>query len=481
MSDVLNPDGSFNGIRVPQSVVDHSQFTKYKRRYSAYGGTDPRNNTDSMSRSVRDAGGELAWLILNSVTYKHAESVFSQADDPMWMDLLQAIPSSYKSPDTWIGEITGANIKNETALYNKAMSEINQLLRDYQNYITGLPVNQVQQNQDAGINMAVTGQGIESQSSIAPVGADVATEVSNPVDIAANIVSTVGGFVGFCSQVFQTFQGAKLAKSALATQSVQRDAIEQGIRQAKQNSWNEQQLRDYLFSAFGLSGDNPYAPEGYSNDNKDVHDKKRKIASDELTIQDNQNAMNPFNNKGEFTVDTGDGQAYVAADEIFKSMSQFGLLEMYYKSTMNMLDKQIRSSYLQLNFDLESEYYANERSASNAANAFNFDFFTSRSGTSEGQATSNILKNSANIGYYQNLLSQIEYGFQEVKLKHFQAMMKKGIEDYRYAPFVMKALYGVDISDSKYYLPDYVGEGLIYDMTSGAKSAIDLFKGLNLL
>lgn len=154
---------------------------------------------------------DIVQMIINSPTYQSALKLFSSLPDKSWLQQLQMIPTSFSNPSYTGWDALGLSNNYDDALrqaYQDAMAQIQQLVANYYAYNQSLPTTQVQQLADAGINSAVTGEGISSaeRSTTIPQTSAVLPSTS-PVDLlvsASNfITSTVGGFADLYSK-FQT-------------------------------------------------------------------------------------------------------------------------------------------------------------------------------------------------------------------------------------------------------------------------------------
>lgn len=116
----------------------------------------------------------LAEMIINSPTYQQAYELFSGLNDESWLNELELIPHSFADPSNTGWDELGLSNNYEDAMrqsFQDAMMQIRQLVSNYYAHVQSLPSTQVQQLADAGINAAVTGQGID--------GATRSTDIPN--------------------------------------------------------------------------------------------------------------------------------------------------------------------------------------------------------------------------------------------------------------------------------------------------------------
>lgn len=98
--------------------------------------------------------------IYASETYKQAYALFSQEEDKIWLQRLEAIVSSAQTANESIWDsmqLSNKSKDKDYAAYQKAMDEIQALISEYQQFRNTLPVTQVDQANDAGVNLALTG------------------------------------------------------------------------------------------------------------------------------------------------------------------------------------------------------------------------------------------------------------------------------------------------------------------------------------
>lgn len=437
------------------------------------------SNQSHVSRAVRDAGGEMAFMIINTDAFKIAEQMMRQYPD--WLNQLYMIPSSYRNAETFWGEFTGKNEQNLINTFNNAMSAISQLVQQFRAWQNSLPAEQVSQLTEAGINAAVTGTDISSSSMSDTSGVIPSQqEVSNPVDIASSLVSTVGGFVSFASEVLTTFSDLKTADIGRAHTAKQIAQIENAINLAVENQWNATELHEYLLSELGLKSTNPNSHLNSDDSNSTILDATEKIAKMKKRVESNSLAANPLNVDPDSDVSVvganGDEIIKGTAFDVFSQLSQFSLVEWYYNQLSSSLQNYITGNYLNLTYELQGQYLENSVEAQNELNVYLQDFYRGRSGFTEGLSTTRLSQFQASIAEANTLALNLDNSWNTYKLNHFGNMIRKGVTDWRYSPFIMKALYGVDIQDSLFHDP----YNPFSSIKSGYKQFFDLIKGMNL-
>lgn len=179
-------------------------------------GRNPGGSRSEDESSV--AGSSIARKIINSPTYQNALKIFTAESDKQWLQRLELIPFSVTDANSTIFDewnISNGYADKTFASYQFAMEQITNLVSEYYQYKNTLPVNQVQQFADAGINSAITGQGIDG-SSINPQSAS-----TNPSSIsstnAGDILSVASNFIldatTGLSSVVKNFRELRMAES----------------------------------------------------------------------------------------------------------------------------------------------------------------------------------------------------------------------------------------------------------------------------
>ena len=170
-------------------------------------GNTIRNRVDNqgnvISESHRDSS-TIRYMIINSDTYKQALELFSSLNDSSWLNKLLLIPDSFADAEKNILDNVGLGLSTQyhdkqQQSYQDAMLAIRKLVSDYYEHVNSLPITQVQQFADAGINSAITGNGVTGSelSSDIPTQAPVTVSpspVSSLFELGNFIVSATSGF-----------------------------------------------------------------------------------------------------------------------------------------------------------------------------------------------------------------------------------------------------------------------------------------------
>lgn len=167
--------------------IDHASIDIPNHIVSRNSTGSGRSTTSSQSRGYL-SNNTIAEQVINSPAYKSALQVLSQESDKSWLQRLEMIPYSVSDANETFLDNIGLSNKYEDkqdANYQYCLEQIQALMAEYQSWKNSLPTNQVQQLSDAGINSAITGQGV-SGSSIPNVGVS-----SNPSTLES---TNVGDF-----------------------------------------------------------------------------------------------------------------------------------------------------------------------------------------------------------------------------------------------------------------------------------------------
>lgn len=167
--------------------IDHAYIETPNTSPSRHSTGSGRSTTSSVSRGYL-SNNTIAEQVINSPAYQSAHAVLSQESDKSWLQRLEMIPYSVSdASETFLDNIGLSNKYNDKqdANYQYCMEQISALMAEYQQWKNSLPVTQSQQFADAGVNSAITGQGLGG-SSISNVGVS-----SNPSTLES---TNVGDF-----------------------------------------------------------------------------------------------------------------------------------------------------------------------------------------------------------------------------------------------------------------------------------------------
>lgn len=206
---------------------------------------------DAPDDSSEFSDDSLASKVRKSTAYRNAYALFAQDSDQSWLQRLVAIPTSVEdAKETWTDQIglTTNYADKQAANYQYCMQQIQQLVTDYYAFKNSLPVTQAQQMADAGINSAITGNGING-SQMSPGNAPTANPSSlqsaQPIDFIRDAASFILDATTGLANIAQQFKKLNLEKRAqifneqMALLEFRKFARENGIEIDPNASWEQ--------------------------------------------------------------------------------------------------------------------------------------------------------------------------------------------------------------------------------------------------
>lgn len=186
--------------------------------------------------------------IKSSQLYIQAYNLFSSSSDySLFLQRLEGILDSVNSNyKTWFDELGFSNKYQDslTEAYNYAIEQIQLLLQEFHQWYNSLPSTQVDQFQQAGINAAITGQGVNGSSLNGQTAQRNFIESTDPLetlnslsDIALNKIPNV---VSTVSSVWKSIQDVRLASGQLDLARRQQDFNESSFLASTRKSLIEQ-------------------------------------------------------------------------------------------------------------------------------------------------------------------------------------------------------------------------------------------------
>ena len=384
----------------------------------------------------------IANLIKRSPLYQQAYQVFSSDTryGSPYLSQLQAIPYSATSVDpSFIDNlaeffnITSAYEKRIADIYNNAMTEIQNLLSAYYDFRNSLPVEQVQQLADAGINSAVTGQGIVPSSR----DTSAVTQPSSSMSEYTNdeLSQGVTSFVEFVNLV-----------SSLATSGVNAASVIGMLDLAEREGYSKQQLQDLLLAQLGISNDSPYSVSSSMPGLTTVKStgKARQAVENANAVSD-ASALDDIHEVS-LGNDPNSVQAYerLSGRDVLNQISRFALitrLSRMYSDYLTNLNNQLYAD--------EVSRLSNEYNISNLG--FQANYFNSRNGFIEGASTTDqtsfikeIYKNDLRIKRFDAMIRD----YREKELLQWSNNMK---QDPSLAPYYYKAVFDFGMDETFLY------------------------------
>lgn len=450
-------DGGFGGVIPPTSITLGN---------IPYGDSSASLGDEPASSSLTD----IARMITESQTYKEAYSVLSSDKKygTPYLEQLIAVPESYsmRSENFWdtFTELFGGTSEYEKLLtdsFNSAMTDIRTIMTNYRNFINSLPKTQIEQQEEAGYNAAITGEGVDgsslfgaSSSGSGGIGASSAPSMAsyNNEGLSKGIESFVS-FIGAVSSL-------ATAGASVATAAKTIEQIDQAIELADREAWNKQQLHDYMLATLGLVNDSPYAVLGSNETVKNVADvASAEAAASAKALNSNVNVPIPG--------DTDEPTKFtnMSGRDVLDMVSRFNLISRYSQTLIDMIDNNVSAQFSELVSLLENQSNVATMSGQIAEGEFNRDYFEHRNGITEGVSMTSIKSSMAAIRESEAYLKDFEAWLTEWKQNEIYNWGTALNENPSLSPFFYKALFDFDMTDTFYHQSAW-SQGLKYGLDS---------------
>lgn len=412
------------------------------------GELDPVRGDDYLPTWEEDFPSPIVTLIKQSKLYRDAHSELS-ADKRygiMFLSELEAIPESYTinyNPRNYGGSKFD---KQMSDMFRDAMDEIRVLMQRYHNFIATLPVSEVEQLQDAGINASITGEGVTPSS---PESVDPVENTSDMEYSRQNIEAISAGISGFLSFVdaFSGVAGTALSGivdlGGLAVEQGKLGLEEDKVGIAKDQNYREQESHDLGLIKQGVSPTSP-SRSGIASSGQSV----LKDYSDAAVYRqrlDTVSAQSDFDALSRSYSIPGNPRA--SGIEVFNEMSRFKLQTMFANLAEQSIKSQINEHYSQIVGTLDREYLISEFSAASRQNEFDFSFTQSRDPELEGSSQSALQSQLVSLRNLEIGLAAHQSYMNDLRELHILAWQDKIEEDPSLLPFYYKAALDFDMTD----------------------------------
>lgn len=403
----------------------------------------------------------IARLIKDSQLYQQAYQIFSsdKSYGVAFLQQLEIIPYSTTSVDSnfWdsITDAFGGTSKYEnqiTDIFNTAMDEIRALVQNYYTFKNSLPIEQVQQLAEAGINASVTGQGVTPST----LPSDGIVQANQPSSSYTNeqLSQGITSFVEFIGSVGSLLSTGANVKSLLGMLDV-----------AERESWNKQELHDAMLYELGITQDSPYRVLVNSGVLTDKSVKAQSEAKVSRAVSESEvRALERHH-----SVNIGDDPDSVGTYEIMtgydvlNEVSKFKLLNDVSDKYITNLRNSQTQLYAGVIGRLEGEYNVSNYNALISEAGFKDDFFSSRNGTLEGRSETSISQSIADIRKSEAQIKAFEQWLSDYKYNIMSDWGDQIHNNPSLAPFFYKALFDFGMSDT-FYHQSALTQGLRYGM-----------------
>lgn len=399
----------------------------------------------------------LSRMILGSAIYKDAYDIFSadKSYGPPFLVQLEAIPYSFQVRDSnfWdkVSEAFGATSGIEKAIkdaFNNAMDEIRLLVQNYYTFKNSLPSEQVQQLQEAGINAAITGEGV-SPSSMPETFAGALSQ-PNLSQTAYNNESLSQGVSSFVE-----FLGAM---GNLASVGFNAHSLMGMLDIAERESYNKQETHDLILSQMGVTADSPFRVLDANNAPIIASNSEGAVAASEVTAAENK--ADAVALKSPVSVQVGNDPNNVATYEVksgadwLVELSRYKIANRFASTMIDNLRSTANQLYASAVSTLENEYYMANYGSMIQEAQFNNDFFSARNGLLEGQSQTSLAESLASIRQSDANVRAVEdwmANYRQSIIEHWGQQLEKRPN---LAPYFYKALLDFEMEDTFYHQND---------------------------
>lgn len=420
------------------------------------------SSTSGSSDSYESPKGSdvVADLIISSSVYKQAYSIFfnDKSYGQPYLQQLKTIPYSHSVRDEnfWdqfanaFGASSGFDVAVQDA-FNVAVSEIRALLSQYYAFRNSLPAEQVQQMAEAGINSALTGEGItpSSMSTDGIVSENIPSQSQYSNDQLSQGVTSFVSFIDSLSQLASVgFSSANLM----------------GLLDiAERESLNKQELHDLILAQTGITPSSSRTVLDTNSDTvKDIissGSSVARIAAAEKSAD--VAALNKVYDVPNLDSPDPSGSMRLSGLDVLNQVSEFAMVSRLGDSFTNFNNSLRSAQYSDILSILEQESSVAGATADIASGEFSADFYNARNGFIEGQNETTI---SSRLSELKRLeIAQKE--FDEMLSSYRQQVLSSWgsqIHDKAYlAPFFYKALFDFGMSDT-FYHQSVLGQGVKY-------------------
>lgn len=374
-NDVSDTHGRLNG-----GGFTSSEYSRFDNSESSVG-------SDSESSVGSDSESTVTKLIKSSSLYKEADRILSsdQQYGASYLSMLRMIPYSHEVRDEnfwdsvvgFLGSTSGYD-KAVTDAFNAAMDEIRSLMQDYYSFLSKLPKNEVSQLQEAGINAAITGEGVTTSSMTSPDPSGMVSTDPPQAQYDNTVLSQgVTSFVEFIGSMANLAQVGVNSKNILGLLDI-----------AEREGYNKQETHDLLLAGLGVTTDSPYRV--LNSDNTPSISTISQTARDDQRVKAAESSAAAGALDSEISVNVGNDPNNVATYEIrtgedwLSEISRFQIANRFGNIMIQNLRTQEEQLYAGVLSRLENEYNIANFEALSAEARFNSDYFSSRDGLSEG-------------------------------------------------------------------------------------------------
>lgn len=414
---------------------------------------DPDSQYDE-SEPVQAVDSVVTNLIKSSSIYKEAEQVLSKDREygTSYLTMLRMIPYSHEVRDMnfWddltnlLGGTSGYD-KAVTDAFNAAMDEIRALMQDYYSFISKLPVEQVDQFRDAGINSSITGEGVAPSSMTSPDPSGMISPNPSQSDYDNTTLSQgITSFVEFIGSMANLASVGVNSKNILGLLDI-----------AEREAYNKQETHDLLLAGLGVTTDSPYRV--LNTENTPAISTISKTATSEQRVKSAEAGASAKALDSPISVNVGSDPDSVETYEIksgedwLSEITRFQIANRFGNVMIQNLRTQGQQMYADVLTRLEGEYnMANLIAQTNEAQ-FNSDFFSSRNGVLEGTNQSSLTTALLHLKEAEEGIKSVESWFSDYRARIVEHWGEQLEKRPTLAPYFYKAMFDFNMQDTFYH------------------------------
>lgn len=399
-------------------------------------------------------------LILSSSVYNQAFSIFfnDKSYGQPYLQQLKTIPYAHSVRDEnfWdsVSNAFGATSGFDTAVqdaYNVAMDEIRSLLSQYYAFRNSLPSEQVQQMAEAGVNAALTGEGI-TPSSMTNEGVVSGTQPSQSLYSNDQLSQGVTSFVSFIDSLSQLASvGFSSANLMGLLDIAERDAL------------NKQELHDLLLVQLGIKPSSSRTVLDTENSvvgnllEKGSSDARVSAASSAASAA----ALDRSYDIPNLSSPDPSGSIRISGLDVLNQVSEFAMVTRLGHSFSELNTSLRNAQYSDILSTLNNEAAVAGAGADIATGEFNADYYNARNGFVEGQDHTTFSTRLSELKRLEIAQRQFDEMLSNYRQQVLGSWGEQINEKPHLAPFFYKALFDFGMEDT-FYHQSVLGQGIKY-------------------
>lgn len=381
-------------------------------------------------------------IVMSSQLYKDAYDYLSKDSQygAIFLQRLKAIPYAYAgtNQNDWqehfvegLLGIASNYTKNLTESFNQAMDAIRAIIESYQSFINSLPETQRQQLADAGYNAAITGDGLSASSvgSASGTGSAVGTGVTPAASSGSTASTVVQGMSSFLSFILGVGEvGVSASQASTAAKNAETASRSVTINEA---------------TAGDLGTLHSLATERNRRELSEVRAFNEALDKDYHLTQVNE--IDPV---------TGAPMAVsrqVKGMEVLTEISRYHLGQKLADSYRANLRSNLDNSYADVVGIMENEYMLSNLDSMTTESLFNRDFFSARSGATEGENTTDLTTILNNIRAVEYNIKLLDEWVRSTQVDFMADWANRLSDDMTAAPFLLNALFNMPFDDTVWH------------------------------